>query len=148
VSPTNNPPVITIVPTVTNALLCAQNVCVVLAGDTNVFTVAAIDPDNDALSYRWSFGDGSVSDWLTAGDIEHVYSNCIPSGLGLLSVNRRISHESLLPNNILQLRGDFLSAERSARLCDLRGDVHQAGHHQVNRRDGVSPPPTSGTRQS
>jgi len=76
---TNLPPVITAGPTVTNAALQVGNVAVVVAGDTNVFSVAATDPNNNPLSYQWSFGDGVTSAWSPSDAVEHVYTtNCGP----------------------------------------------------------------------
>ena len=70
------PPVITTGLTVTNALLQVGSVAVVVAGDTNVFSVEATDPD--PLSYQWSFGDGVTNAWSASSAAEHAYTNCGP----------------------------------------------------------------------
>ncbi len=77
-APTNQAPVIVSAPAVTNALLCLQDVCVVLAGETNVFSVEATDPNNLTLSYTWDFGDGASSAASPNKIAGHVYTNCGP----------------------------------------------------------------------
>jgi PKD repeat protein len=77
--PVVNPlaPVIVEGATVTNASLQTDNRVVVVAGDTNVFTVSASDPNGNPLSYQWSFGDGVTSDWSALSTAQHVYTtNC------------------------------------------------------------------------
>ena len=66
-------------PAVTNALLQVGNVAAVVAGETNVFAVSAVDPEGVALSYQWSFGDGTSNGWSTLGTALHAYTtNCGP----------------------------------------------------------------------
>jgi hypothetical protein len=82
---TNPPPVIVTAPVVTNALLQLTNVAVVAQGDTNVFMVGAVDPGGYPLSYQWTFGDGTNSDWLTTNIASHVYTtNCGPYTAGVI----------------------------------------------------------------
>jgi len=73
-------PIITVAPSVTNALLIISNRTVVVAGETNTFNVVAIDPDGDALKYQWVFGDGITNDWSSSALTTHTYvsSNCGP----------------------------------------------------------------------
>ena len=64
---------------VTNAALQIGNVAVVVAGDTNVFTVGATDTNGFLLSYQWLFGDGTTNDWSSTNTAEHAYTtNCGP----------------------------------------------------------------------
>ena len=73
------PPVITAGATVTNAALHVGDVEVVVAGDTNTFTVGATDPEGNPLSYQWSFGDGVTNAWSPSNAVDHVYTtNCGP----------------------------------------------------------------------
>ena len=61
-------------PVITNSLLVVSNQFVVVAGDTNVFNVGAIDPvDNRLLRYQWVFGDGGTSVWSTTAVVAHIY---------------------------------------------------------------------------
>ena len=74
VIPTNYPPQITAGLSVTNALLQTGSTAVVLADETNAFSVTAIAADGDSLEYQWVFGDGEGSN-TTIGTIKHVYTN-------------------------------------------------------------------------
>ncbi len=75
----NAPPVITSAATVTNAALQVGNVFVVVADDTNVFSVGATNTEGNALSYQWSFGDGVTNDWSPSNTVDHAYTtNCGP----------------------------------------------------------------------
>ena len=53
------------------------------------FSTAAIDPDDDQLYYKWSWGDGSSSDWLgpfdsaTTATASHSYSDVANYGLSV-----------------------------------------------------------------
>ena len=70
---------ITAGPTVTNALLQVGNLAVVVAGDTNVFSVGATNPGGNPLSYQWSFGDGVTNAWSPLSAAQHAYTtNCGP----------------------------------------------------------------------
>ena len=78
-------PVIIAGPTIENALLQIGNVLVIVAGDTNVFTVGAMDPGGNPLSYQWSFGDGAANEWSPLNTAEHVYTTnyCGPYTAGV-----------------------------------------------------------------
>ena len=71
---------ITVVPFVTNALCIISNRTVVVAGETNVFNVAAQHADGNALTYQWTYGDGDTSTWSAVALAIHAYaaSNCGP----------------------------------------------------------------------
>ena len=78
---TNRATVIVAAPAVTNALLTIPNIFIVTAGDTNVFTVGAMDPDGNSLSYQWQFGDGETNSLSAVSEATHVYpgtNNCGP----------------------------------------------------------------------
>ncbi|MGD0016619.1 MAG: glycosyl hydrolase family 28 protein [Verrucomicrobiia bacterium] len=75
----NHPPVITFKPSVINTPLQVGNLAVVIAGETNIFTTVATDADGDPLTYRWAFGDGTISEGLPTNIASHVYTtNCGP----------------------------------------------------------------------
>ena len=74
VIPTNHPPQITTGASVTNALLQIGSIAVVMADETNTFTVSATDADNDTLDYQWVFGDG-VNTNTAIGTVDHVSTN-------------------------------------------------------------------------
>jgi len=61
--------------TTPNAVLQVGNVILVVAGETNVFSVGATSQEGGTLSYQWSFGDGTTSDFLTTNSVEHAYTN-------------------------------------------------------------------------
>ena len=73
-------PIITVAPSVTNAFMIVDGLTVLVAGDTNVFSVTATDPSALSLGYEWQFGDGTTSDVSALPTALHVYggSNCGP----------------------------------------------------------------------
>jgi hypothetical protein len=77
--------------TVTNATLRVGNVAVVVAGETNVFSVGATDPDGEPLVYQWSFGDGETNAWSSSNTVEHVYTNCGPVNVSVTISNTETS---------------------------------------------------------
>ncbi|HVM60492.1 MAG TPA: pectinesterase family protein [Verrucomicrobiae bacterium] len=73
------PPRITNGVTTSNAVLQVGNVILVVAGDTNLFSVGATNPGGGSLSYQWSFGDGVTNVWSPSNTVEHAYAtNCGP----------------------------------------------------------------------
>ena len=73
------PPALSAAPVISNSLLAVGNQFVVAPGDTNVFTVSAVDTvDNSLLRYQWVFGDGETSVWSAVAGTTHSYAanNC------------------------------------------------------------------------
>jgi hypothetical protein len=110
------PPAITAGPTVTNALVQLGNQAVVVAGETNAFTVTAVDPGGNPLSYQWSFGDGATSAVTPLATALHAYGgNCGPhtasvtvsNGYAAVSSNLTVAVACELTINRLQLQPNF-----------------------------------------
>jgi PKD repeat protein len=73
-------PIIKSPPMVTNALLQVGNHAVVVADETNLFTVTATDPQNLPLGYQWQFGDDMTNATvpLVASALHAYGTNCGP----------------------------------------------------------------------
>ncbi len=72
-------PIINSPPMVTNALLQVGNHAVVVADETNLFTVTATDPQNLPLGYQWQFGDDMTNATAPLASALHAYgTNCGP----------------------------------------------------------------------
>jgi len=71
-------PSITTAPTITNPLAKIGNIVVIVAGETNTFTVGA---SGQSLQYQWIFGDGVTNGWSASSIATHIYSasQCGPS---------------------------------------------------------------------
>ena len=117
-------------PVVTNALLQVGGVAVVVAGETNTFVVGAFDPDGDPLSYQWSFGDGTISDWLATNTASHVYTtNCGPYAAsvavsdGESTVNSTLTVAVACQMTITGLRVTLNFAKTNADICVLKGTL-------------------------
>ena len=67
-------------PAVSNAILGTERLCVVAAGDTNLFAVDTLDLAGAGLNYQWQFGDGATSAWSELNSAWHSYAltNCGP----------------------------------------------------------------------
>jgi PKD repeat protein len=73
------PPMITTGVTAANAALQVGNLILVVAGDTNLFSVGATDSGGGTLGYQWSFGDGVTNAWSATNTVAHAYTtNCGP----------------------------------------------------------------------
>gem|GEM_PF-954150 len=74
------PPVITVAPAVSNAFFQVNNRFVLIAGETNIFTVSAMDPSHLPVLYQWIFDGGVTNPWSTVSIVTHAYStnNCGP----------------------------------------------------------------------
>lgn len=75
-------------PVVTNALLQVGGLAVVEADETNTFLANAVDQDGNPLKYRWSFGDGTFSNWLVTNTVNHAYA----ADCGTYSVSVTVSN--------------------------------------------------------
>jgi T5SS/PEP-CTERM-associated repeat protein len=120
-------PVITTGLTVTNAVLQVGNVAVVVAGDTNVFSVVATNLGPSTLSYQWSFGDGVTNAWSSSGAAEHAYTNCGPytasvtisNGWAVTTSNFTVTVACEL--DIASLRPKLNFAKTNADSCTVKG---------------------------
>ena len=84
-------PVITMGPTVTNALLQIGNLAVVDSATPAWLRVDAASGSGRALSYQWTFGDGTSSSVLSTNITSHNYT---PGDCGLYAASVTISDGS------------------------------------------------------
>jgi hypothetical protein len=123
----NHGPVITTAPTIGNAMLHAGNLVVVVAGDTNAFTVGATDPDSGTLNYTWMFGDGATSGTAQIGTASYVYTNCGPYTAtvtvddGTYSTNASLTVSIACLLNTSRLQGTLNFARTNADNCTVKG---------------------------
>jgi len=124
---TNRVPVIVSPPLVTNALLQVGGLAVVVVVETNIFAVDAVDPDGDPLSYQWSFGDGTTSDWLATNTASHVYTtNCGPYTAavtvsdGQATTSSDVTVAVACQLDVTEMRVKLNFAKADADSCDLR----------------------------
>jgi len=119
------PPVITAGLTVTSALLQVGSVAVVVAGDTNVFSVEATDPD--PLSYQWSFGDSVTNAWSPSSAAEHAYADCGSYDAGVTVSNECAATTSnftvavACQLSITKLQAKLNFARTNADICIVQG---------------------------
>ncbi|MGD1018933.1 MAG: PKD domain-containing protein [Verrucomicrobiia bacterium] len=126
---TNQAPVIVSAPTVMNALLCLQDACIVAAGDTNMFSVGAIDPNDYPLNYAWNFGDGTSSAPSPTNIATHVYTNCGPyyasvtvsDGIYLTNASLTVSVPCAMNVSSLKLQAKFRKVGSDA--CTIKGTL-------------------------
>jgi hypothetical protein len=150
--PPPGPPEITAAPAVTNALLQAGGVVIVVPGETNVFTVGAFDPARTALSYQWSFGDGTASDWSPLNTAAHAYAatNCGPyfvqvfvsNAYAVTTTNLTVAAACSLTVTKLQPKLDFAQTNRDScamtASLDLGAEFRPTGQNLVLDIGGVS----------
>jgi PKD repeat protein len=129
VPPTNNIPQIITGLSVTNALLQTGTVAVVVADETNTFTVAATDADNDVLDYQWVFGDGQSTNTLL-GVVAHVYTNdCGPYAAsvtvndGQATTNSDLTVAVACQMQITKARADLNFRKPDADSCSLTANI-------------------------
>ena len=124
----NTPPVITAGASVSNAPLQVGNMIVVVAGDTNTFSVGATDPNDNPLNYQWSFGDGVTNAWSPSNTVDHAYTtNCGPyaasvtisNGLATITSNFTIVVACQL--NIARLAPKLNFAKTNSDSCTVMG---------------------------
>ena len=139
-------PVLITPPVITNSLLVIGQQFLVAVGETNVFTVDAADPvDNARLQYQWIFGDGGTSDWSAAAVATHVYStnNCgrytasvtVSNGQSAVRSNLAVSAACQLTITRLQLGLNF--ARTNADSCTLVAKLDPAGITNVTQLTSV-----------
>ena len=135
-------PIIITPPIITNSLLVIGRQFLVVAGETNVFDVGAVDPaDNNPLQYQWTFGDAEVSEWSSNSMATHAYTtNSCRSYIASVTVsNTQSAVTSNLTVNIacrlalskLQLGLNF--AKPNADSCTLIGKLDIPGVSNVTQ---------------
>ena len=125
------PPMITSGPVVTNAWMQVGDLAIVLAGDTNVFSVTATDPGGKPLTYTWSFGDGSTTAGSPEALSEHAYStsNCGPYTASVTVSNASAGVTTSLTVavacqlNLTKLQAGLNFAKTNADSCTLKATV-------------------------
>ena len=149
VIPTNHPPQITAGLSVTNALLQIGTNAVVVADETNTFTVSATDADGDTLNYQWVFGDGAstnttigpVSNVYTIASVEHVYTNdCGPYHAsvtvsdGHASTNSDLTVVVACQMQITKLQLNLNFAKTNADSCTVKGKFELPASYSFTNR--------------
>jgi subtilase family serine protease len=130
-------------PTLTNALWQVGNTPIVLAGQTNVFAVAAFVPNGNPAAYLWDFGDGGTSTNPTA---EHAYSatNCgsypatvtISSGEYSTQGSLTVSVPCEMGVSKLNLKLNF--AKPNSDNCAVTGSINlPVGFYPLNAQVGI-----------
>ena len=128
-------------PTVTNALLQVGDVVAVVAGETNAFTVNAVDSEVGTLSYQWLFGDGTSNDWSSSSTTLHAYpTNCGPylasvavsDGQTTMTSNLNVAVACQLAITRLRMRLDF--AKPNADRVRLRGILDLGTNYDVTAK--------------
>ena len=124
----NTPPVITEGATVSNAALQVGNTIVVVAGDTNTFSIGATDTNSNPLSYQWSFGDGVTNDWSPSNTVDHAYgTNCGPYDAsvtisnGLATVTSNFTVVVACQLNVAKLAPKLNFAKTNSDSCTVSG---------------------------
>jgi len=126
---TNRAPVIVSAPAVMNALLCLSNACVVVAGDTNIFSVGATDPNGLPLNYTWDFGDGATTVPSPINIAKHVYTNCGPYNVsvtvadGVASTNASLTVSVPCALNVSQLKLQAKFTKTGSDGCTIKGTL-------------------------
>jgi T5SS/PEP-CTERM-associated repeat protein len=127
VIPTNHPPQITVGLLVTNAVLQIETIAVVVADDTNTFTVSATDADGDLLNYQWVFGDSASTNTMI-GTVEHVYTNdcgafnaSVTVSDGHASTNSDLTVVVACQMQITKLQANLNFAKTNADSCTVKG---------------------------
>ena len=90
---TNTPPAFSIGPLVTNAVLQADKLFVVLADTPAVFLAAATNADGTQASIQWEFGNGATA---SGGVAEHTYTNCGPFAANAVATDGLLSNTAPL----------------------------------------------------
>ena len=111
-------PIIKSPPMVTNALLQSGNHAVVVAEETNLFTVTATDPQNLPLGYQWQFGDDVTNATvpLVASALHAYGTNCGPyvasvtvsNGYASVTTNLAVAVACEISVVKLQLKSNFV----------------------------------------
>jgi len=74
----------------------------------------SFDPDNDPITFRWDFGDGTSSGWLNTSNISHSYSK-----LGNYTVKLTVSDGFLTSVDTCHIRVTKTGGSQSPRIKDI-----------------------------
>jgi PKD repeat protein len=125
-----NPPIIYSPPVVTNALLQLRDMAVVVGGETNTFSVGAVDPNGYPLIYQWMFGDGATNAWSPSNTAQHAYTtNCGPYTAGVTVSNANASVSS---NLIVAVACELTITKMQMKLNFAKPDADSASLSAVN----------------
>jgi PKD repeat protein len=129
----NHPPQITAELVVTNALINNGTMSVVVAGDTNIFSVSATDADGNALNYEWAFGDGHGGN-SSVSIVGHVYTNeCGPYNAsvtvsdGELSTNSTRTVVVACEMQITKMQAKLSFSKSNADSCSFTANIALPG---------------------
>ena len=133
-------PVITVAPVVSNALLQVNNRSVVVAGDTNVFSVGATG--SNSLSYQWNFGDGVTEAWSPTSTVTHVYSTTtcgafvasVTMSNGTSEISSNIGIMVACPLTITKLQATVNFAKTNSDTCTLAATMNLGTKYSLTNK--------------
>jgi hypothetical protein len=127
-------------PSVTNAVLQVGALAVVVADETNVLAVTAMDSTTDTLFYTWAFGDGDIGDRAANSTAAHIYTNCGPyvAGVtvddGVNSTNATFAITVACLLNVTKLQAAANFAKTNADTCAVKGTFDLPSNYSFSNK--------------